>query len=197
MAATTLISIFSPLVSPTRTTMRSCRARSSLTWSPVCSSPISSRNSVPPSADWNLPGRLAMAEVKAPFTWPKSSLSIKFSGMAPQLTATKGPEARLLRRWISRASSSLPVPVSPVISTLMSVAATRCSLRKISSIDGHEPMISPKRLSLSSCDSFSLSARSADSSITFSRISEACEANTVSRSRCDRSKRCLMRLLPT
>ena len=37
--------------------------------------------------------------------------------MAPQLMTTKGPFARLLRRWISRAMSSLPVPVSPVMST--------------------------------------------------------------------------------
>ncbi len=58
--------------------------------------------------------------------------------------------------------SSLPVPVSPVMSTLMSVPATFCSLRNTSIIEGQAPMISPKRLSLSSAASFSLSARSAD-----------------------------------
>jgi hypothetical protein len=87
--------------------------------------------------------------------------------MAPQFTVTNGPLARLLRRWISRAISSLPVPVSPVMSTLMSVAATFWSLRKTSIMEGQAPMISPKRLSLSSAVSFSLSARSAVSSIAF------------------------------
>ena len=67
--------------------------------------------------------------------------------------------------------SSLPVPVSPVMSTLMlSVVATFCSLRKTSIIDGHAPMISPKRLSFSSAASFSLSARSALRSIAFCRM---------------------------
>ena len=89
-----------------------------------------------------------MAPVNAPFTWPNSSLSIRFSGIAPQLTVMNGPFARFERRWISRAISSLPVPVSPVISTLMSVAATFCSLRNTSIIDAQAPMISPKRLSL-------------------------------------------------
>ena len=44
----------------------------------------------------------------------------------------------------------------------MSVVATFCSFRKTSIIDGHTPMISPKRLSFSSATSFSLSARSAN-----------------------------------
>ena len=42
--------------------------------------------------------------------------------------------------------SSLPVPVSPVIITLMSVAATFWSFRKTSIIDGQAPMISPEAL---------------------------------------------------
>ena len=79
------------------------------------------------------------------------------------------------RRWISRAMSSLPVPVSPVMSTEMSVVATFCSLRNTSSIDGHAPMISPKRLSFSSATSFSLSARSALRSIAFCRMRLACD----------------------
>ena len=86
VAATTRMSTFSGLVSPTLSTTRSCSARSSFTCRLSGSSPISSRNSVPLSASWNLPGRVAMAPVKAPRTWPNSSLSIRFSGMAPQLT---------------------------------------------------------------------------------------------------------------
>jgi hypothetical protein len=102
-----------------------------------------------------------MAPVKAPFTWPKSSLSIRFSGMAPQLMVTKGPVRAGERRWISLAISSLPVPVSPVMSTLMSVGATFWSLRKTSSIEGQAPMISPNFLSCSSATSLALSARRA------------------------------------
>jgi len=44
--------------------------------------------------------------------------------MAPQLTAMNGPFARLLLKWIARATSSLPVPLLPLISTVPSVAAT-------------------------------------------------------------------------
>src|SRR5215831_11732356 len=46
---------------------------------------------------------------------------------AAQFTLMKGPRARGDRRWMARASSSLPVPVSPVIKTVASVAAT-CSI---------------------------------------------------------------------
>ena len=50
-----------------------------------------------------------------------------WSDSAAQLTATKGPSARALQRWIARAASSLPVPLSPLINTGTSVAATRRS----------------------------------------------------------------------
>src|SRR5215467_13005468 len=49
------------------------------------------------------------------------------SGIAAQLTATKGCEARGELRWMKRASTSLPVPDSPTMSTVHSVAATRCA----------------------------------------------------------------------
>ena len=87
-------------------------------------SPISSRNSVPPSACWNRPLWLATASVKAPFMWPNSSDSSSASGMAPQLTATKGFFARALALWMARASISLPAPLSPRSSTLASDLAT-------------------------------------------------------------------------
>src|SRR5262247_2425013 len=44
--------------------------------------------------------------------------------MAAQLTLTKARADRGDRLWIARATSSLPVPVSPVISTVESVGAT-------------------------------------------------------------------------
>ena len=46
---------------------------------------------MPPSASSNLPMRRATAPVKAPFSWPNSSDSSRFSGIAAQLTATNGP----------------------------------------------------------------------------------------------------------
>ena len=182
--------------SPTLVTTRSCRARSSFTCSASGSSPISSRNSVPPWALWNLPGRVAMAPVNAPFTCPKSSDSMRFSGIAPQLITMNGPDARDDLVWISRAMSSLPVPVSPVMSTEMSVGATFCTLRYTSSIDAQLPMISPKRVLLSFFSSSALSVRNVSKSSAFCRISEACDANTDSTSRVRGSKRFATRSLP-
>ena len=40
------------------------------------------------------PIRCAAAPVKAPFSWPNSSLSSRVSGIAAQLTLTSGPDAR-------------------------------------------------------------------------------------------------------
>ena len=45
--------------------------------------------------------------------------------MAAQFTATKGPAPRSLASWIARATSSLPVPVSPRIVTVTRVGAAR------------------------------------------------------------------------
>ena len=46
---------------------------------------------------------------------PNSSLSSSEGAMEPQSTGTKAWLARRLKRWIMRATSSLPVPVSPSI----------------------------------------------------------------------------------
>src|SRR3989344_2680800 len=81
-------------LAPTGRTARSCSTRSSLTCRAGGMSPISSSNKVPPSAAWNSPLWLLTASVKAPLTWPNSSDSSRASGMAPQLTATKGWRAR-------------------------------------------------------------------------------------------------------
>ena len=51
--------------------------------------------------------------------------SSMFSGIAAQLMATKGRLAAGDRSWMKRASTSLPVPDSPLISTVQSVEATR------------------------------------------------------------------------
>ena len=64
------------------------------------------------------------APVKAPAIWPKSSLSTRFSGMAPQLRTRKGSFPRLEKAWMALATRSLPVPVSPRISTVVLRGAT-------------------------------------------------------------------------
>ena len=79
---------------PMRSTIWSCRKRSSLTCSGCGRSPISSRNSVPLWALSILPMVCFTAPVKAPRSWPNSSLSSRFSGIAPQLMATNGCLAR-------------------------------------------------------------------------------------------------------
>ena len=56
---------------------------------------ISSSSRVPPLASSNLPMRRATAPVKAPFSWPNSSDSSRFSGIAAQLTEMNGLLARL------------------------------------------------------------------------------------------------------
>ncbi len=54
--------------------------------------------------------------------------------MAPQLMATNGPEPRPDRAWMARATSSLPVPLSPVTSTVVLKSAILEMVRKMSSI---------------------------------------------------------------
>ena len=45
--------------------------------------------------------------------------------MAAMFTVMKGPRLRLELPWMARATSSLPVPDSPMSSTVISVRATR------------------------------------------------------------------------
>ena len=72
---------------------------------------------MPPSAAATLPTTRNVAVECAPRSAPNSSLSISASGMAAQLIATKGPDARGLLPWMTRASADLPVPDGPVIKT--------------------------------------------------------------------------------
>ena len=97
-------------------------------------SPISSRNSVPPSACSKRPRRVVCAPVKAPRSWPKSSLSSRSFGIAAVLMATNGPCARGLCLCSARATSSLPVPLSPVIITVTLLWLSRPMARKTSCI---------------------------------------------------------------
>ena len=79
----------------------------------------------------------AFAPVKAPFSYPKSSLSSSSSGSAAQLTLTNGPFERYERACTARATISLPTPLSPSISTVaLSVAAMRATKSRTSWIAG-------------------------------------------------------------
>jgi hypothetical protein len=66
-------------------------------------------------------------------------------GIAAQFTATNGPARRELSPCKVCASSSFPVPLSPVISTVTSVAATFCSVRYNRCIASLLPRICPYR----------------------------------------------------
>ena len=86
---------------------------------------ISSRNRLLPSASSKRPTRSTLASVKAPRTWPKSSLSKTPSAMPPAFTVTIGRLARGDTAWSACATRLLPVPFSPVMRTLASEGPTR------------------------------------------------------------------------
>ena len=96
---------------------------------------------VPWSAASNLPILSLTAPVKAPFMWPNSSLSRRLSGMAPQWTAMKGLSLRCPLKWIALATISLPVPDSPMTSTVESVLMIRFIRLKTFCMAGELPMM--------------------------------------------------------
>src|SRR2546427_12727543 len=124
VAAITRTATRSGRLDPTGSNSCSCRTRRSFTRVSRGSSPISSRKIVPPSASSKRPTRRSRAPVKAPFTCPNNSLSTRPAEIALQFTFTSGRSRRALRLWIARAISSLPVPVSPRMSTLVLPGAT-------------------------------------------------------------------------
>ena len=133
VAATRRMSTRCTLFPPTGVTSRVSNTRRSFACVASGMSPTSSRKSVPPSACTIRPCLSVTAPVKAPRTCPKSSDSIKPSERAAQLTATKFFFARGLFVWIARATSSLPVPLSPRIrivafelETWPRISNTRC-----------------------------------------------------------------------
>ena len=129
-------------VPPTFSKLPSSSTRSILTCMLSGMSPISSRNSVPPWARSKRPTVDATAPVNAPRSWPNNSLSSNSPGMAPQLTGTKGLPSRPEMRCRLRATTSLPVPDSPVISTFTSVSASLATTSLTRWIAGLTP-ISP------------------------------------------------------
>ena len=113
VAAITRTSTSIVFCEPIRSTSPSCSTRSTFACVRRLMSPTSSRKIVPRCASSNLPICFSVAPVNEPFSWPNSSLSISSSGIAAQLTWTKASSARSELRWIARATSSLPTPLSP------------------------------------------------------------------------------------
>ena len=76
---------------------------------------------------------------------------MRLSGIAAQFSSTNGPAARALRAWISRATSSLPVPFSPMMRMRESLAAAWAMSSRTARIPALSPTIrsSMKRLSRS------------------------------------------------
>ena len=122
---------------PTRSISRSCRARSSLACSRTSISLISSSSSVPPSAASNLPTRRASGAAERALLVAEQ---FAFEQVLRDRGAVQRHErpagAARLRRWMWRASTSLPVPLSPVISTEASGRATCSARRSAASIAG-------------------------------------------------------------
>jgi hypothetical protein len=76
-------------VLPNLSNSPSCKTRSSFGWSSSGMSAISSKKRVPGSAASKRPTLRSTAPVKAPLSWPKSSLSNSPTGMAAQFSVTK------------------------------------------------------------------------------------------------------------
>ncbi len=154
---------------PTRVTFRSSSTRSSLACAGSGSSPTSSRNSVPPAAFSNAPRRSRSAPVNAPRSWPNNSLSTSCSGNAALFTATSGVFAPGPSRCSSRATSSLPVPLSPTISTLLGIGATRAIASRSARIGALSPMsdVSPSKRDRSVRSSFTSRPRDTAFSISW------------------------------
>ncbi len=126
-------------VAPTGRNSRSWMKRSSLACTSTSTLQISSRKTVPRLAASKIPRLSLVAPVNEPFTCPNSSDSSSVTVSAPQSTAKKRSCFLGLRLWIARATSSLPVPVSPMISTVLDVVATLRRFRYTSCIVGLEP----------------------------------------------------------
>ncbi len=71
-------------------------------------------------------------------------LSASVGGMLPQSTTTNGPLLRGLASWMALATTSLPVPVSPRMSTDRGVGAMRSRTPKTRRMRGLRPTSGPK-----------------------------------------------------
>ena len=97
---------------------------------------------MPPSASSKRPIRSALASVNAPFTWPNISLSNTPSLSPPRFTVTMGLPVRGELACSHSATSSFPVPCSPVMTTFAPDGPTRSMSRSTGCIAGAVAMIS-------------------------------------------------------
>ena len=126
--------------------------RSSFAWVSRLIVPISSKKIEPPSAASKSPFLFATAPVKAPRTWPKRFDSSRSVGIEPELTVTKGAPARGECVWMARATSSLPVPLSPSTRIVEREGPARRTRSKTLRIASDLPTIRPRPYCLeSSC----------------------------------------------
>ncbi|MDP9891697.1 hypothetical protein J2W32_001916 [Variovorax boronicumulans] len=166
VAAITRTSVCCTCVEPTRMKVPVSSTRSSFTCSSSGISVTSSRNSVPPCARSKKPWCWRSAPVKLPHSWPKISLSIRLGDSAPQFTARNGCSRRRLMSCTARATSSLPVPLSPWMNTVTAVRATREICRYTRCISCERPTSGPKRpVSRQSSSTSSNSARNCEGAI--------------------------------
>ncbi len=126
---------------PSRMNSRSCITRSSLACVSRGMFPISSKKMLPLSARSHSPFFGYTAPVNAPFTCPKSVDSSRSGGRLPELTVTKARSERDEFVWIARATSSLPVPLSPVMRIVERLGAAWMIRSKTCFIRGLRPMM--------------------------------------------------------
>src|SRR5690606_27475822 len=148
VAATTLTSVFSTLDEPTLINSPFSNTRNKRACVPNGISPISSRKIVPPLVTSKYPLRASCAPVNDPFSCPNNSESIVPSGIEPQLMAINCPCLRGLRWWIILENDSFPLPLSPVISTDISVGATCMATFTALFSKGELPIIPNRNLRL-------------------------------------------------
>ena len=80
---------------------------------------------MPPWACSNVPTLRWPPVPWTPASTPNSSISTRSGAMVAALMATNGAASRFDWAWISRATTSLPEPGGPEISTRLPVGATR------------------------------------------------------------------------
>ncbi len=90
------------------------------------------------------PARSPTAPVNAPRAWPKSSASSRSSASAAQLTVQSRRSRRGPNRCTPRATSSLPLPLSPSTSTGNGARAARSTDARSAEAASLDPRSSPK-----------------------------------------------------
>ena len=129
---------------PRRRSLRSSRTRSSLAW--VATRHLADLVEQERAAVGQLEAAGAALEgagERALLVAEDFAFDQAFRGCAAQLMATKGLRLRGLRSWMVRATSSLPVPLSPVMRTEAVLGATSSMRWKISCILFEAPTREP------------------------------------------------------